>query len=220
MFPGFLGILLQVLEQGEVLSGSLLAFVKSRDGGKEILHGANGGVVPVFLDGIPIDIACLLRLLLLTEHPADVVDGLRDAGAAGILFLKVLHQVEVAIGFLHEFEGFSHFENTLLIKPRVRLRDAFERGNSLFHLALIHQGVAEKHTGFADFLMPGIRTQKGIELFDAGFVIFELLRAIGFAEHRVARVLAVLVFPEVVIHRGPRLLILLVERIPHPPPIR
>ena len=64
-------------------------------------------------------------------------------------------------------------------------------------------GIERYDAGFAGLLVPGIGAHERAELPDAGFVILELLRAIGFAERRVPRVLAVRKFSQVVVHRIP-----------------
>ena len=216
---GFIGILAQVVEAGHVLGGSFLAFVKFREGRKKVLDRTDRGIIAAFLDRFPIGVPRFFRLALLAQCPADIEDGLGHARAAGIFFLEVLHEPEVAVVFLHELERLSGFENPLLVEPGIRLRDPFESGHAFLHLAFVHQGIAEQDAGFAALLMAGIGAHKRAEFLDAGLVVLELLGAIGFAERRVARVLAVRKFPQVVVHRVPGFFELLVERIPHAEPI-
>ena len=80
----------------------------------------------MFPDRLPIQIAGFLGLVVLTVEPADLVDRLGDARAAGVFFLEYSEMVEKPVLFLQELEGLCGLENPLLIKPRLLTGNSLE----------------------------------------------------------------------------------------------
>ena len=73
------GLACHVVQKSEVFGGFGWTSVKTREGGEEIIHRADFGVIAEISNRLPIDFARLFGFLLLPVIPAQVGDGLGNS---------------------------------------------------------------------------------------------------------------------------------------------
>ena len=177
-----LGLGADALDFAQEFDAGVGTAVEAGEGEEDVLDAVVLGFVAVLVEGVPVELAGVVDLVLLGAGDAGPIDGFGEAHAAGVLGDEAVEVSAEGGPVAAELVDFPGFEKGLFEPVALGGIDFAIGGEGGVDLAEGAEGVAFEDAGFTGVGRFGELAQVGVEFFDGAFVVGEHEAGVGAAE--------------------------------------